>query len=56
MKGASLMDPRDMVLAKFTECGSDFATILNCSIKVAERPEVKGCVRADQHVNYLVYC
>jgi len=53
MKAKMLMDARDFCIARFTELGSDFATMLNISVKSAEVPEIKGNVRADQHV--LIY-
>ncbi len=53
MKGTPLTDARDLVVGKFIEVAEDHAIRIVCSVKVSDRPEITGVVRAEQHVQYV---
>ena len=52
-KGALMFDARDFVNAKFAELGEESATIYNISVVSKACPEIKGNVRAFQHVIHI---
>lgn len=50
-----IVDPRELVLARFMEVTDDFATLLDVSVESRTRPEKKGIVRGCQKVYQYPY-
>ncbi len=48
--GNIILDPRDMLMARFTEVTKNFATILDVSVESKDYPEIKGVKRIFQKV------
>jgi len=53
-KGSLILEPRDMVIARFMELTDEYGTLLDISVNTSSLPEQKGILRCYQHVSIKI--